>query len=195
MLKRRMWTRVALAALAGMMVGCGAGPVGVTAPAAGGPVWPDEAPGYQLQQLGWVEWAQMLNQPVFVQVRYIFREVNAMRAAAGIPALVLDANMTRAAARHSRDMAMNNYVAHKNQAGEEADARMRAAGVTFNFWAENISDQPPPDDTAAQRAMTFWRGSEGHRNNIVNKTFRRTGIFPYKRTSDGWWLYTQVFAD
>lgn len=181
---------VALGALI-VSAGCGTAPMGPT----GEPAAEVAPPSYQLQQRNMVNYGMMLNTPEFRQISYVFREVNAMRAAAGLPALTPDSNLMRAAARHSRDMATRNYSAHNSPEGTTPDARMRAAGASFNWWAENIGLQSPPDLTAGSRMMHFWRNSDDHRKNILNPQFKRSGIYAYRRPSDGFWYYTQVFSD
>ena len=54
--------------------------------------------------------------------------VNALRAAAGAPALRLNAELTAAAATHARDMAVQNRPWHFGSDGSSPIDRARAAG-------------------------------------------------------------------
>ncbi len=157
------------------------------------PALPDS--GYQLQQISMVRAGMLLNSPEARAFSAIFREANAFRAANGLPALTVEAGMIRAAAGHSQDMATRNYLAHTSPDGSTPDSRMRAAGVTFSSWGENVGYQSPPDASAPTRMMEAWKNSPGHRANLLNANFKRTGIYAYRRPSDGYWYYTQVFAN
>ena len=152
-------------------------------------------PGYQLQQVSMVRAGMLLNTPEGRAFMTVFREANAFRAANGLPALRAETTLIRAAARHSQDMATRNYMAHTSPDGTTADSRMRAAGATFNSWGENIGYQSAPNETAATRMMEAWKASPGHRANLLNPKFTRTGIYAYRRASDGTMYFTQVFAD
>ena len=152
-------------------------------------------PTYELQQISMVRAGMLLNTPEARAFMAVFREANAFRAANGLPALRVETAMIRAAGRHSQDMGTRNYMAHTSPEGTTAADRMRAAGVTFSSWGENIGYQSPPNETAASRMMAFWKTSPGHRANLLNPKFTRTGIYAYRRPSDGYMYFTQVFAD
>jgi uncharacterized protein YkwD len=179
---------VALGAIA-VLAGC----TPMTPPTTTAPPLGDS--GYLLQQTSMVRAGLLLNTPEARAFMTVFREVNAFRVANGVPALRSETTLIRAAARHSQDMGTRNYLAHTSLDGTTAAARMRAAGATFNSWGENIGYQAPPDTTAAARMVEAWKNSPGHRANMLNPTFKRTGIYGYRRASDGYMYFTQVFAD
>jgi uncharacterized protein YkwD len=155
-------------------------------------------PRYQLQ-MSMVEYAQLLKTPLFVQVTYILKQANALRAENGLPPLKYDASLGRAAAYHTQDMAKRNYSAHTTAEGETVEDRFRKYNVTFSWSGENIANFQFPGDVAGTKsvegAMNFWKNSPGHRANILGAHFRRTGIYAVRRASDGMWYYTQTFAD
>ncbi len=186
----RLWKTASAIGAIGLVAGCDQTPV---RPVSAAP--PLEAPGYQVQQLSMVQWALMLNRPEFKYTLQVFRLVNARRTAAGLSPLTLDTNLTRAAFGHSRDMAARNYDEHTSPEGVTFGQRIRAQGVTYTSAAENIFPLNPPDETVAQRAIDGWMASEGHRRNILNPAYKRTGIFGIKRASDGMWYFTQVFTN
>jgi uncharacterized protein YkwD len=183
-----MKSSIALGAIATLVACAPMTPPTMTAPELG-----DSS--YQLQQVSLVRAGMFLNSPEGRAFMAVFREVNAFRAANGLPALTAETSMIRAAARHSQDMATRNYLAHTSPDGTTADSRMRSAGATFNSWGENIGYRSPPDSTAASRMVEAWKNSPGHRANMLNPRFKRTGIYAYRRASDGYMYFTQVFAD
>ena len=179
---------IALGAIAILAACAPMGPPTATAPGV-------RVPGYDVQQISMVRAGMLLNTPEARAFMAVFRDVNAFRAANGLPALTAETALIRAAAQHSQDMATRNYMAHTSPDGSTPDSRMRAAGATFNSWGENVGYQSAPDTTAAARMVEAWKNSPGHRANMLNPTFKRTGIYAYRRASDGTMYFTQVFAD
>ncbi|MBV9109240.1 MAG: CAP domain-containing protein [Gemmatimonadetes bacterium] len=113
----------------------------------------------------------------------VLRLVNADRGRHGCPALQWDAAAAGAAQAHSDDMARRNYFSHTSPEGRTAVDRLHAQGANFRALAENIAmGQPTPAE-----AVRSWLGSAGHRENIENCVYTRSGV-GYR---DGRW--TQVF--
>jgi len=117
--------------------------------------------------------------------------VNQERAANGCPALTVNLAMTAAAYEHSKDMGVNGYFAHDTPAGVTPWTRMEDAGYQEPA-AENIAE----GYTSPREVVNGWMNSPGHRDNILNCTFKAAGVGYYdgeaaKRTaanSNGpWW--------
>ncbi len=66
--------------------------------------------------------------------------VNALRATAGVPDVQLNANLTAAAATHSRDMSVQNRPWHFGSDGSSPIDRAARAGYTRTMLGENISE-------------------------------------------------------
>jgi uncharacterized protein YkwD len=81
--------------------------------------------------------------------------------------LVWNANLQVAAARHSSDMARNNYISHTGSDGSDLGERTTAAGYNWSGIGENIAAGPSDVTTA----MNGWLASEGHCNNIMSSSF------------------------
>jgi uncharacterized protein YkwD len=124
--------------------------------------------------------------------RRVFDLVNAERRARGESALVWDAELTRMARMHSENMAGQSFFNHKGPDGQGLRERSRTNGVGgFKALAENLAYNKGFAD-AASCAVVGWMHSEGHRENILNGEFTRSGI-GVARTADGRVYITQVF--
>lgn len=124
--------------------------------------------------------------------RRAFDLVNAERRSRGESPLVWDAELTRMARAHSEKMASQNFISHAGRDGQGLRERSRANGIVgFKALAENLAYNKGFADAAAC-AVVGWMRSEGHRANILNGEFTRSGI-GIARTPDGRVYFTQVF--
>lgn len=100
--------------------------------------------------------------------------INNHRATVPVPALVHDLTMRRCARGHSRHMRADShdFFAHQNPEGMQPWDRLTANGVTWTTAGENLAAGYA---TAAQ-AVDGWLASPGHRANIENGSYGRTGI-------------------
>lgn len=101
----------------------------------------------------------------------IFRQVNADRAQAGLPALELDDRLTEIARQHTEKMVEHKALSH--QFPEEPDVRRRvvSSGVRFDISGENVAYDR--DAESAERSLMH---SPPHRANIVRPEFTVIGI-------------------
>jgi uncharacterized protein YkwD len=97
--------------------------------------------------------------------------VNSERAAAGLPALAPDPEMTEVARKHSADMFARGYFAHQTPEGLSPFDRMKRDGVSFRTAGENLALAP-----TLSVAHTGLMNSPGHRANILQPAFGRLGI-------------------
>jgi Uncharacterized protein with SCP/PR1 domains len=125
----------------------------------------------------------------------ILRMVNEERAKVGAPALSMESMRRDVARGHSKDMAVRNFFDHNNPDGKSPFDRMRAAGISYSTAGENIAYNTYPVDRAAKAAMDGWMKSDGHRKNIQNAKYGRTGIGVYRNPSNGRVYLTQVFTN
>ena len=75
-----------------------------------------------------------------------------------------------------------------NMDNYEMEARLRAAGVDWASYGENIAvGQSTPQDV-----MVAWMNSDGHRRNILDPGFTHLGVGVHTASAGGpWW--TQNF--
>jgi uncharacterized protein YkwD len=105
--------------------------------------------------------------------------LNRTRAAHGLAPLRLNARLSHAARRHSRDMVRHRYFAHDSRNGRSPFARMRATHYVprgASWWlGENIGwgSGSLAQPIALVRA---WMHSPEHRANILSRHFRDIGI-------------------
>jgi len=110
----------------------------------------------------------------------IFLLVNKVRQENGVRPLVYDEDVAKVARGHSLDMAQNGFYSHINMKGEDPLDRYMKSGFTSCFaiytvgYAENIAaiflDDKP------EVAIKLWMDSAGHRRNILESSFTRTGV-------------------
>jgi len=105
--------------------------------------------------------------------------VNQQRAAAGLAPLRENAALDTAAQAHSDDMVSSNYFDHNAPSGADPLSRVVAAGfatvATVLDLGENIAAGAGAQSTPAATVAT-WMGSASHRANILDPTFKQTGI-------------------
>jgi uncharacterized protein YkwD len=105
--------------------------------------------------------------------------VNQQRALAGLAPLVESAALDAAAQGHSDDMVANDYFDHVAPSGADVLSRVVAAGFAtvddVLDLGENIAaasgSLATPEATVAS-----WMASPPHRANILDPTFRQTGL-------------------
>lgn len=111
----------------------------------------------------------------------LLQEINAARAVArscggtAMPAaapLAWNDRLFSAAARHSSDMAVNNYFSHSGLDGRSAAQRIAAEGYAWSRVGENIAAGQP----SASVVMGGWLASPGHCANIMRAEYQDMGV-------------------
>ncbi len=111
----------------------------------------------------------------------LLQQINAARAqprtcgtntlpAAG--ALVWNDRLFSGAARHSRDMAVNNYFSHTSLDGRSFSRRITDEGYAWSFAGENIA----AGQSSVAGVMSGWLASPGHCANIMRADFRDVAV-------------------
>jgi uncharacterized protein YkwD len=106
--------------------------------------------------------------------------VNVERARFGEPALIEDSRLASAAAGHSRDMDARHYFEHVSPGGQTPLMRLQASGFIPSGHAAYTLGENIAWGTlwlGTPRAIVkAWMASPGHRANILNRSFRYTGV-------------------
>jgi uncharacterized protein YkwD len=117
--------------------------------------------------------------------------INDIRRQHTLAPLALDPRLVEVARGHSRDMADHDYFSHESLAGDTVGDRMTRASVSYEAVAENLQMSRGIRDPV-QVAVDEWMKSPGHRTNILDPNFKRTGI-GVAVTEAGAVYFTQVF--
>lgn len=114
--------------------------------------------------------------------------VNQERAAAGLPALKVNAKLAGVAEKKAEDLRDNNYFAHQSPTYGSPFDMMKQFGISYTSAGENIAKgQKTPADV-----MNGWMNSEGHRANILNASYTEIGV-GYVTDSNGTTYWVQHF--
>lgn len=121
-----------------------------------------------------------------------FELINKKRADIGLEPLVWNDELAAVARLHSQDMADQKYFSHRGSDGSMVDDRADKMGVkNWSAIGENIAFERGFDD-AANFAVDRWMESPAHKQNLLDKRWKETGmgvaILP-----DGTYYFTQVF--
>lgn len=121
-----------------------------------------------------------------------FDLINKKRADIGLEPLIWSDELAALARLHSQDMADQKYFSHRGSDGSMVDDRADKLGIkNWSAIGENIAFERGFDD-AANFAVDRWMESPAHRQNLLDKRWKETGmgvaILP-----DGTYYFTQVF--
>jgi uncharacterized protein YkwD len=130
--------------------------------------------------------------------------INQARAQAGLPALTMTAGLGQSSAAHNARMEDGCGLSHQCPGEPALGARETAAGVNWTSAGENIGDGGPVAGTPAaiaQMAVGLTQDmlnekppDDGHRMNILSRSFRHIGITVTRDSSGTVWM-TQDFSN
>ena len=100
-----------------------------------------------------------------------------------VPKLKWDKKLEKAALRHSKDMAQNNFFSHTGSDGTSSGDRVEEAGYeNLAFWAgENIAAATWLETEA--EVVQRWIDSPGHCRTIMSDEFNEIGVALFKDES------------
>jgi uncharacterized protein YkwD len=94
----------------------------------------------------------------------ILLQVNAARAAAGLPALIWNNRLASAAAAHAADLQTCGRLSHDGCDGSDVVQRLQRVAYRYRAGAENIALCV----CDAAGVVQLWLNSEGHRRNLLH---------------------------
>jgi uncharacterized protein YkwD len=94
------------------------------------------------------------------------------RRHAGRQPLTVDFRLDAAAQRHADDMLARSYFAHRDPDGKTVRERGREAGFDWSAIGENIAE----GQQSVKEVVESWMRSAGHRENILDRRYTRTGV-------------------
>jgi uncharacterized protein YkwD len=108
----------------------------------------------------------------------VLQQLNAIRAAHGLPPLKLSTRLEAASAQHSREMGTDGYFDHSSFDGTAFWRRISHwyGQSGFGYWSvgENLLWSTPTVEPAA--ALQQWMASPEHRANILSRRWREVGV-------------------
>ena len=104
--------------------------------------------------------------------RQVLQLVNQYRADGGCNPLEMQSQLSAAAQGHANAMAAKNFFGHASKNGAKFSSRIKAQGYRGHKYAENIA----AGYGSAEKVVSIWMNSSGHRVNIMNCAFTETGI-------------------
>ncbi len=110
--------------------------------------------------------------------------VNELRRAAGAPPLTLNAELTAAAATHSRDMSVQNRPWHFGSDGSSPLVRVQRTGYPGIMLGENISETYETEI----ETLSAWMGTADTRAVILDPMARNIGFSWFQEPGGKlWW--------
>ncbi len=121
--------------------------------------------------------------------------VNAYRVSVGLSALMWNDVVATQAQNHSVDMA-NGTVPPGHDGFSDRMAAIRPQIVGYGGGGENVAWNFSSSKTydPAQTALTWWLGSQHHKEAIENSSYSQTGIGVAKSVA-GKYFFTQIFIN
>jgi uncharacterized YkwD family protein/spore coat assembly protein SafA len=115
----------------------------------------------------------------------VIRLVNIERSKNGLSPLTHDWELSRVARYKSQDMKDKNYFSHTSPTYGSPFDMIKSFGISYRSAGENIAK----GQTTPQMVVNAWMNSQGHRANILNKSYTHIGV-GYVKSGNYW---TQMF--
>jgi uncharacterized protein YkwD len=128
---------------------------------------------------------------VAIMEKQVLDLINKERTKRGLKPLKSNEALAKAAQKHTKRMAQDNFFSHTDKQGKSVADRVNAERYRWSRVGENIALNSGFSDPVVQ-AVEGWMQSRGHRENILNADFTETGIGVVARGKTLY--YTQVFA-
>jgi len=108
-----------------------------------------------------------------------------------VPSVKWNQKLARAALRHSKDMATNDFFSHKGSEGSRAKNRVNQARYSWGVLGENIF----AGRETSEDVVEGWLESADHCENIMTADFTEIGAACYRNPSSTYGTYwTLVLA-
>jgi uncharacterized protein YkwD len=124
----------------------------------------------------------------------VLRRANEVRAEAGARVLTEDVALTNAAQRYAEELARLQHLEHGSATPglHTMTQRIEAAGGAWRRAAENLATTYRVSDTD-HAVIDMWLRSPGHRRNLLDTGFTRTGVGA-ARDPRGAWYFVQLYV-
>ena len=118
----------------------------------------------------------------------ILKKVNIVRVKKGLKPLKIDSKLNKIALVKAEDMAKEERLSHESKKFGMTFNLIKKKGIKYSAAAENIARWHDTPEYVVQR----WLESKGHRKNILNPSYDKTGIALAKdKNGKNYWV--QIF--
>ncbi len=107
-----------------------------------------------------------------ITVANLLAYTNQQRSAAGQTVLVLNEQLSKAAAAKAADMFASQYWAHTSPAGRDPWSFVNEAGYSYLFAGENLAR----DFGDSKGVVDAWMNSPSHKENLLNSRYQDIGF-------------------
>ena len=101
----------------------------------------------------------------------VLETLNRLRLKGGVPALAVDARLSRIAAAYAAELRELHLFAHVSPRSGDLKARLRQAGYAYDRAGENLAQGP-----TALEAADLAAQSPAHRKNLLDPGYSRCGV-------------------
>jgi uncharacterized protein YkwD len=114
--------------------------------------------------------------------QHLFALLNADRAAAGRQPLVLNERLCAFARAHSLEMGRDHYLGHASSSGVPFSGRVKAMGIPFHTFAENVGEATEGASAAAALDMLNTAmmaeplTGPNHHTTLINPALHEVGV-------------------
>jgi uncharacterized protein YkwD len=125
----------------------------------------------------------------------VHEQANRTRVREGIGSLTRDSVLDAVARAYSDELTQRRVLSHESPTPgrETMTARVNAAGVKWTLVAENLASTSSTRSSVPVQVIEMWLGSPGHRRNLLDARFIRTGIGAAVDRY-GVWYVTQLYV-
>ena len=117
----------------------------------------------------------------------VFQLINEQRKANGLEAFVIDEEVQTVARIKAQDMVDNQYFSHTSPTYGSPFEMLNSFKISYQTAGENIAG-----NTSNAAAVKAWMNSPGHKANILNNSFNKTGVGVVSGSKYGK-IYVQLF--
>lgn len=110
--------------------------------------------------------------PPSFDVELARKMINAHRAKHGLPPVIIDARLMRAAKAHASEMARRGRTSHRGSNGSLPKDRARAFGYTPRIASENVA----AGHNNTKDVISDWQRSRGHNANLLRADAKHMGM-------------------
>jgi uncharacterized protein YkwD len=120
----------------------------------------------------------------------VVKRINELRKQNGLSELTFDAKLSRAAERHSKDMAVGGFCEHAGSDGTRVSDRVEDAGYSAARVAQNIAS----GFETSEKVVNAWTRNRDTERNLLDSAFKEIGVGWYRASRGGPRCWTLVLA-